>query len=343
MTHAGRSVWLIVGVTVLALAVPGARAAEELLVYTALEADQLKAYKTAFEKAHPDIEIRWVRDSTGIITAKLLAEKRNPRADVIWGLAASSLMLLGKEGMLQPYTPAGLSELKPSMRDPGPEPTWFGMDVWSSAICFNTVEAEKRKLPKPAAWADLVNPVYQGQIAMPNPASSGTGYLLVSAWIQLMGEERAWKYMDALHQNVASYTHSGSKPCRQAGAGEYTIGISFEYRANATKKDGAPIDVVLPREGLGWDMEAVAIMKNTKKLDAARKLADWAISRPANELYAQNFAVVARPGLQSKLEFIPGDIEKMLIKNNFAWAAENRERILAEWTKRYNGKSEPRK
>jgi iron(III) transport system substrate-binding protein len=320
-----------------------AEASEPLLVYTALEADQLKAYKAAFEKAHPDIEIRWVRDSTGIITAKLLAEKRNPRADVIWGLAASSLMLLAKEGMLQSYTPRGLDQLKPAMRDAGPEPTWFGMDVWSSAICFNTTEAEKRKLPKPASWADLVNPAYKGQIAMPNPASSGTGYLMVSAWIQLMGEEKAWKYMDALHQNVAAYTHSGSKPCRQAGAGEYAVGISFEYRANVTKKDGAPIDIVLPREGLGWDMEAVAIAKNTKKLDAAKKLVDWAISRPANELYAQNFAVVALPGLQPKLEFIPGDIEKMLIKNNFAWAADNRERILAEWTKRYDGKSEAKK
>lgn len=343
MTHLERGLCLAVALVVLALPAPHALANEQLVVYTALEADQLKAYKGAFEKAHPEIEIRWVRDSTGIITAKLLAEKRNPRADVIWGLAASSLMLLGKEGMLQPYTPKGLDQLKPSMRDPGSAPAWFGLDVWSSAICFNTIEAEKRKLPKPAAWSDLVNPAYKGQIAMPNPASSGTGYLMVSAWIQLMGEDKAWAYMDALHQNVAAYTHSGSKPCRQAGAGEYAVGISFEYRANVTKKDGAPIDIVLPKEGLGWDMEAVAIAKNTKKLEAAKKLVDWAISRPANELYAQNFAVVALPGLQPKLEFIPGDIEKMLIKNNFTWAAENRERILAEWAKRYDGKSEAKK
>ena len=343
MTLCRRGPWFTLALAILAVASAPVGAVEPLLVYTALEADQLKAYKTAFEKAHPDVEIRWVRDSTGIITAKLLAEKRNPRADAIMGLAASSLMLLAKEGMLQPYAPKGLDQLKPSMRDPSPEPVWVGMDVWSSAICFNTVEAEKRKLPKPAAWADLVNPAYKGQIAMPNPASSGTGYLMVSAWIQLMGEDKAWAYMDALHQNVAAYTHSGSKPCRQAGAGEYAMGISFEYRANVTKKDGAPIDIVLPREGLGWDMEAVAIMKNTKKLEAARTLADWAISRPANELYAQNFAVVALSGLQPKLEFIPADIEKMLIKNNFAWAADNRERIIAEWTKRYDGKSEPKK
>ncbi len=314
----------------------------ELLVYTALEADQIKAYQAAFEKAHPNIALKLVRDSTGIVTAKLLAEKANPQADVVWGLAATSLMLLDKEGMLMPYAPRGLAQVKPAMRDPRPEPTWVGMDVWSSAICFNTVEAGKRKLPKPAGWADLTNTAYKGQITMPHPASSGTGYLMVSAWLQMMGEDKGWAFMDALHDNIGVYTHSGSKPCRQAGAGEFALGLSFEYRANRTKKDGAPIDIVLPREGLGWDMEATAILKSTKKPAAAKALADWAVSREANELYAANFAVLALPGVGAPLEFVPADIETRLIKNDFAWAAEHRERILAEWSRRYEGKAEKR-
>jgi iron(III) transport system substrate-binding protein len=332
---------LLAGAALLAGA--GAQAsAEELTVYTAIEADQLKSYKEAFEQDVPDVTIRWVRDSTGVVTAKLLAEKSNPQADVIWGLAATSLMLLDREGMLLPYAPRGLDELKPNMRASGPEPTWVGMDVWASALCFNTVEAAARKLPKPASWADLTDPVYKGQIAMPNPASSGTGYLMVSAWLQLMGEEKGWQYMDALHENIGAYTHSGSKPCRQAGAGEYAIGLAFEYRANKTKQDGAPIDIVLPKEGLGWDMEASAILKGTKKEAAARKLIDWSISRPANELYAKGYAIVALPGIAPKLEFIEGDVEAMLIENDFAWAAENRDRILAEWSRRYDSKSEPK-
>jgi iron(III) transport system substrate-binding protein len=314
----------------------------ELLVYTALEADQIKAYQKAFEKAHPGIAQKFVRDSTGIVTAKLLAEKANPQADVVWGLAATSLMLLDKEGMLMSYAPRGLAQVKPAMRDPRAEPTWVGMDVWSSAICFNTVEAGKRKLPKPAAWADLANPAHKGQITMPHPASSGTGYLMVSAWLQTMGEDKGWAFMDALHENIGVYTHSGSKPCRQAGAGEFAIGLSFEYRANKTRKEGAPIDIVLPREGLGWDMEATAILKTTRKPAAAKALADWAVSREANQLYAANFAVVALPGVGEPLEFVPADIETRLIENDFAWAAANRERVLAEWSRRYEGKAEKR-
>src|SRR5689334_8902585 len=84
----------------LVVAAAGAAAQKtQLTVYTALETDQLKAYEAGFAKVQPNIEIKWVRDSTGVITAKLLAEKANPQADVIWGVAASSLALFDQQGM----------------------------------------------------------------------------------------------------------------------------------------------------------------------------------------------------------------------------------------------------
>ena len=314
----------------------------ELLVYTALETDQIKAYEEAFNKANPNIAIKWVRDSTGVITSKLLAEKANPQADLVVGVSASSLAVFDNEGMLLPYAPKGLDKISAAYRDPKNPPAWVGMDVYGAAICFNTVEAQKQGLPKPETWQDLTKPVYKGKIVMPNPASSGTGYLDVAAWLQMWGDAKAWQYMDALHQNIAQYTHSGSKPCRQAGAGEFPIGLSFEYRAVTTKKSGAPIDVIFPTEGLGWDLESSGIMKNTKKLDAAKAVMDWLATPGAMELFSKNFAVLAVPGIAKPLEFVPADYEKRLVKNDFAWSAKNRDKILAEWNKRYDAKSEKR-
>jgi len=329
----------------LALAASSAAFAQKttLTVYTALETDQLKAYTESFNKQFPNIELKFVRDSTGVITAKLLAEKANPQADAILGVAASSMEIFKGEGMLAPYTPSGFQKLTRNYSDGANPPSWVGQDVFAAVVCYNTVEGAKKGIPKPETWQDLLKPVYKGQITMPNPASSGTGFFDVSAWLQMYGEQGGWKYMDGLHENIAQYTHSGSKPCNMAAAGEYVMGISFEYRGNSNKAKGAPIDLVFPKEGLGWDLEAFGIHKGTKHLAAAKKLADWASSKDAMMLYGKNFAITAQPGIAPPLANVPKDYEARLVKMDFNWAAENRDRILTEWNKRYDAKSEPKK
>jgi iron(III) transport system substrate-binding protein len=336
--------WLVPFLAAVPLAFATAALAQKttLTVYTALETDQLKAYQEGFNKAHPDIELTWVRDSTGVITAKLLAEKANPKADVVMGVAATSMGIFASEGMLEPYAPKGLARIAPSYREAKNPPAWVGMDVWGATICFNTVEAQKRNIPKPETWKDLTKPVYKGQVVMPHPASSGTGYFDVTAWLQLFGEAEGWKFMDALHENIAQYMHSGSRPCASAANGEYVVGISFEYRANREKAQGKPIELVFPKEGHGWDLEAIGIYKGTKNLAAAQKLMDWAASDEAMALYAKNFAIVAVPSLSQPLPNVPANYGAMLVKNDFDWAARNRDKILAEWSKRYESKAAPK-
>ena len=91
-------------------------AKEELLVYTAVEPELLPAYKDAFEKVYPDVEITYIRDSAGPISARLLAEKEHPKAHVILGLSAIALERLRGAGILEPYQPQNASELNPKMR-----------------------------------------------------------------------------------------------------------------------------------------------------------------------------------------------------------------------------------
>src|SRR5262245_46396660 len=177
-------------VTVLSFAFAGAASAQtKLTVYTALENEQLKPLKDAFEKATPGVEIVWVRDSTGVITARLLAEKDNPKADVIWGVSVSSIALFDQQGMLDGYSPKGADMLKGIYVDSKKPMMWTGIDAYASVIVFNTKEGEAKKVTQPKEWADLTKPEYKGMIVMPNPASSGTGYLMVSAWLQSMGEK----------------------------------------------------------------------------------------------------------------------------------------------------------
>jgi iron(III) transport system substrate-binding protein len=313
-----------------------------LTVYTALENDQLGPFKAAIEAAVPEVEVVWVRDSTGVITARFLAEAENPQADIVLGVAVSSLLMFDARGLLESYRPAGAEALKPQFRDNRDQPTWGGMDAYVGVICYNTIEGEAAGASTPTSWADLLAPEFEGKVVMPHPASSGTGYLTVGAWLQVMGEDKGWEFMDRLHENMAAYLHSGSAPCVQAARGERVAGIALDMRGVHERAQGAPLEVVVPSEGVGWEMEAFAIVKGTDKLELAQKVADWAVTQEANELYSQTYAVVAHPDVRNYPEGYPEAIEGALIDNDFAWMAENRERILAEWTRRYEAKAAPR-
>lgn len=311
-----------------------------LTVYTALENDQLKPFKDEIEKAVPEVDIQWVRDSTGVITARVLAEKAAPKADVVLGLAASSLLLFNKENLLQNYVPAGADKLKEQFRPK--DGTYIGHDAWVAVICYNTPEGEKAGVKQPTSFKDLLDPKYKGKLVMPHPASSGTGYMMVAAWIQNMGKDEAWKFMDALHENMAVYTHSGSAPCVQAAKGERVAGLGFDMRGAREKSNGAPIELIVPSEGPGWEMEATAIIKGTKNEALAKKVMDWAASKPANELYSKYYALVAHPDVKNLPKNYPEAAEAKMAKLDLQAMANDRDAILAEWSKRYESKAAPK-
>ena len=320
---------------------PSAKATQgEITVYTALEDEQVTTYLADFNANYPDIKVNVVRESTGIITAKLLAEKDNPQADVVWGTAASSMMILDDMGCLQGYAPEGVDRVLPQFKSEKPEPTWVGIDAWETAIIVNTVEAEKLGLPQVNSYQDLLDPAFKGHIVMSNPNSSGTGFLTVSALLQLNGKDSdaGWTYLEALHENVDQYVHSGSKPAKMAAAGECAVGISFGYAGISQVEKGAPVEVIFPEEGSGWDLEANSLLAKDDIDPAAYTFLDWAISDSAMALYKENYPIVTIAGTGS-YEGYEGDPLEQLIDNDFSWAAANREDILNTWMSKFDGKS----
>ena len=316
------------------LAAPALAQKQTVVVYTAIENEQIAEYMKSLNKTLPNLEVKMLRLSTGDISARFMAEKDNMQAEAIWGVGATNILIFKNAGLLEPYAPKGLDRIQPLFRDKANPPSWVGLDIYMSAFCFNTDTGKKHNLPAPASWADLTKPVYKGHVVMPNPASSGTGYLSVVSILQRMGEAEGWKYLDALDKNIAEYTKSGSKPCKDSAAGERAIGVSFEYVAHEMKKKGAPVEMVLPKEGSGYEIEANGLTKKGAKNPAARQFLDWAVTDESMKIAAQFFAAVSAPGFAAP-EGLPKDVSKVVFPNDFDWSAKNRDRILAEWQKRY--------
>lgn len=315
--------------------------AEELTVYSAHAKEHFAELIAAFQATEPDLKINQILESTGPITARLLAEDQNTRADVILGLSVTSLVMLEKRGMLMQYAPEGLDQIKELFRDNESDPPhWVGSDAWASALCYNKVEGESQGAPEPAAWKDLIKPEYKGLVTMPNPNSSAAGLLAVVGWMELFGEDGAWEYMDALHENISQYVHSGSKPCRMAATGEAVVGIAYPVPGVAAINDGAPLSVVIPEEGIGSDIEGVSILAGARNVEAAKRLADFAASEEAAKIDNKYYALVGREGVSEPVPNYPEGEEEALIPIDYYWVSENRDRILAEWQKRYGVKDE---
>ncbi len=313
-----------------------------LTVYSSLDEDQAKALIKGFEAKHPQVKVNAILGSTAPIIARVIAEAASPQADIIMGNAVSALMAADARGLLLPYKPAHYDKVAPVMRDGRAEPVWVGIDAWASSLCFNTVEAAKKNIPAPKSWADLTNPIYKGQITMPSPLSSGTALLAVNGWLTVFGEKGGWEFMDKLHENVSKYGHSGSAPCRQAASGETLIGISYATPGVKSINEGAPIQIILPSEGLGWEIEAAAIVKGAKNLADAKAMSDWISSREAAEISAKFLPITAYDDIQSLPKNYPADEKSKLLKMDFAKLAASREAVMAEWQKRYGVKVPPR-
>ena len=310
-----------------------------LTIYTAFEDDQIDKYLASFKEKYPDIKLDVIRESTGTLIAKVIAEKDNPVADVIWGTSASLMLQLEPYGLIEGYKPEKAEELDPKFYDSSSDaPLWTGCDVYETAFLVNTQVCEKAGVPVPTSFKDLLDPCYKGMIVMPDPTSSGTGMLSVNGILQIMGEDEGWEYMKELNENIASYTTSGSKPAKMAAAGECGIGISFGYRCSTLLAEGNPVEVVFPSEGCGWDVEANCLIAKDEINPAAYTFLDWAISDEAMAEYATEYPITGRGVIGE----IPKGYSEKPLENlcdlDLAKAAKDRDAIIEKFTPFLSGK-----
>ena len=314
-----------------------AAAKETVVVYTSLETEEVVEYLKAAKKDLPDLDIQSIRLSTGELGARMLAEKENPQADCIWGWAVTNMSEFVPKGMLAPYKPKDWDKIPAQFKQP--EGYWVAIDLYAAALVPNTKVLEEKNLPMPKGWHDLLNPVYKGMLIMPNPASSGTGFLQVASLLVLLDpdyknkpveENKAWDFLKELDKNMGQYIKSGSKPAKLTAAGEYAVGCSFAFVYSSLKKQGSPVALVMPEEGAGFELEANALLKGAKHEAAAKKFLDWAISKSAMEEYAKFKLGVTYPGIPGPKD-LPALETIKLAPMDFPWQSENRAKILEVW------------
>lgn len=207
--------------------VPEALRGGEIIVYSPFPDEQIADLARGFTEA-TGIAVRNIVISTGETFSRLQAESANPQADFWLSVRASILQdaITNEPPLITEYKPATLSQIAEVYQYP--DSTFVtGVGMYPLVIFYNTTILEEDGLDIPQTWEDLLDAQYQGKIVMPHPATSGTSYSAVTFFLQWLGEDAGWEYINALAQNVDQFTRSGRAPQNLVAQGEYPIGIGF--------------------------------------------------------------------------------------------------------------------
>jgi iron(III) transport system substrate-binding protein len=326
-------------VVALALAAPLTAVAQgELVVYCTVQEEWCRPMVAAFEKA-TGIKVLMTRKSSGEFYAQIKAEAANPRGDIWWGGTGDPHLQAAEEGLTEAYKSPKMVELQDWAVRQWEQAKGRTVGVYAGALgySYNIDEAKKKGIPELKCWSDLLNPKLKDEIQVANPNSSGTSYTMLATMVQLMGEDKAFDYLKALHKNVSQYTKSGAAPARAAATGESLVGITFQHDAVVQAIGGAPVKIVSPCEGTGYEIGSMSIIKGAKNMENAKKWYDWALTAEAQSIGAQ--AKVSYQVPSNKNASAPPQAPKFseikLINYDFAkyGSSAERTRLLTKWDK----------
>ena len=255
------------------------------VVYCSAQNTMCEQETLAFEKKY-GIKTSFIRGGTGSILARIEAEKNNPQGDVWYGGTLDPHSQAGEMDLLEAYQSPNLQFIPDTLKDPAKRKGNYSSAIYLGILGFgvNTERLQKLGLSVPKCWKDLTDPKYKNEIQAADPQSSGTAYTQIATFIQLWGEDEAFKFLKELHKNVSQYTKSGNTATRNTARGEASIGIGFLHEHSLEREKGAPVELVVPCEGTGYEIGGVSVIKGARNPENAKLFVDWALSKEAQEL-----------------------------------------------------------
>ncbi len=268
--------------------IAAAQAEGTLVVYGSCEEEYLAVACEKFQELY-GIEVQYQRLSTGEVQSKIEEEAGNPSGDVWFGGTTDPYNVCAAEGLLMAYEAQNASHLLgDAYRDP--DGYWYGIYKGILGFMVNVDELERLGLEKPADWADLTKPEYEGLIWLSNYNTAGTAKLVINTMIQKYGHEEGIQYLVDLDKNVQVYTKSGSGPSKNVGTGECVIGIGFLHDGITQIVDNGygNVELIIPSSGTSYEIGATAIFEGCAHPNAAKLWIEFALSPECVNLAQDN-------------------------------------------------------
>jgi iron(III) transport system substrate-binding protein len=249
--------------------------------YTSLALPSSTAIAHFFQNKYKGIEVEVHRTGSQRVLQRVMQEAAAgiKNVDLIHTSDAGHFVLLKEKGLLLQYTPKGVESFPAGFKDKNG--FYFGMRATLSVIAYNPkIVAEK---DAPATWKDLLNSKWSGKEVSAHPGYSGIIMTHVLALVNVYG----WEYFRDLAKNKLHLVQSANDPAGIVASGERPVGVNgAEYFYYKTLKQGNPIKIVYPKEGIPLVVSPVAIAKNAPHPNAAKLFTEFIFAKESQQLLA---------------------------------------------------------
>lgn len=244
---------------------------EKVVIYTSSEEYRVEAFQRQLDEHFPDYDISLEYMTSGTQATKLLAEGKQTGCDISFEIdygyvdKLSNLFADLSSYEISHFTDDVVHTSKkvlPELRNGG-------------CIAINPKVLAEKGLKKPASYQDLLGPQYKGLISMPDPVSSGTGYMFLKSLVNAWGEDEAFDYFKKLKENIKQFTSSGSGPVNSLVMGEAAIGLAMTAQTVTEINNGVELEILFFEEGSPYSVYGMAIIDGKQERPCVKEVFDY--------------------------------------------------------------------
>jgi iron(III) transport system substrate-binding protein len=262
-----------------------------LTVYSPHGTDLLTYFENEFEKAYPHIDVQWVDMGSQEVLDRIRGEGVNPQADIWFGAPAESFERAARDSLLHPYRPTWADAVSEEAHDPND--LWYGTFLTPEVIAYNTEVMSRDSAPQD--WDDVLDPKWKGKVIIRDPIASGTmraifGAMIARAVTETGSPEAGFEWLRRLDANTREYALNPTILYQKLGRREGVVTL-WDMPDVATMRDrvGLPIDYIIPKSGTPLLVDAIAIVRGTKKFEEAKLYYEFVTSKQAAIVCAEKF------------------------------------------------------
>lgn len=243
--------------------------------YSALEEAEIRDFAEGIRSAYPKIVLEVERMSTTALVNRLLQENADPQWDMIFGIALSAVRGSEIERNL-----AVVPELDGL---PAARGRWYCPSGFVPVFCVNAERLARLGLPCPHSWADLASGEFASEIVIPDPNSSGAGFLHLAALIESEGD-RAWSILgNVLRQNPLIVRSTG-ETCQSVLDSERAIAVTVSTAAAHAIRRSSVLQTMIPEDAKRYEPEAFGVNVASELKSPCFLIARWMHSPAAREI-----------------------------------------------------------